>query len=903
MSERFETTELWVRTLAARDDDPFAAQREMLRSAFLQFRRAVEPLAGEIAISMPMFTDHSIAHVDALWDTASLLIDDNFPLNPAEAFVLGGAFLLHDLGMGLAAFPEGQDSIRRDPLFGDIKAAMREATEAVSEEDADAAALTHVLRLRHAAQAERLVTQEFQVNGQRFFLLQDAELRSVYGSTIGRIAHSHWFDASVLFDKFPVVMGSFGALPAEWQVDPFKVACLLRLADAAQIDSRRAPMYLHAFRKPTGVSSAHWSFQQRLMKPRRVNDRLEYSATQGFAPTESEAWWLAYDTIKMISNELRNVDAVCADLGKHRFPVRSVAGADDPVRFAKYVATDGWNPIDARLKVSNVSHVVEQLGGAALYGERPLIAVREIISNAADATRARRVQYGGPLLTVEVSLEREGDRWVLAVRDRGLGMTTDQLVANLTDFGKSNWVSTSRIEEYPGLVAKGYRATGRFGIGFYAAFMVADKVEVRSLKYRGASADTSVLVFNDGVRERPLLRAATEDEQLDLGGTEVRMFLKEDPYSDGGVLGYENILDEDEGRYLERVLRDLCALLDIDLAAKAPSDASFRTVIRGDEWKTLSPDDLFTLLYPKELHFEHSMYGEEFRRNFVENIEDILDEDGDVVARAAIAVKKRDHINERYSYFTTAQGQIYVGGMAASEIFDVLGAFVGRPLKADRNSATPVASIESAKQWAESQGKRVLSDVSTSASARFAANEIVQSFGGRVAGLTCGFTSEGPITGTELEAWAAKLSEIYLVDTEEVLIFDGPDGRTSYVDRLTGKLLSLPESVILQKTYTGWRLPGRTQDRPRDARFTEAPEDESATWGGAADWWHVMGPHGTPAAILEAASKAWSCDPVLLGIRMENCRWGWGPSDNRLTIPCEGAEVRLEGFRLIRPIT
>ena len=76
MLHSFEQTPLWRQTLGSQDNDPYERQREALRAAYLQFRSVVEPLAAEIVISMPMFTDHSVTHIDSLWDTASLICGD-----------------------------------------------------------------------------------------------------------------------------------------------------------------------------------------------------------------------------------------------------------------------------------------------------------------------------------------------------------------------------------------------------------------------------------------------------------------------------------------------------------------------------------------------------------------------------------------------------------------------------------------------------------------------------------------------------------------------------------------------------------------------------------------------------------------------------------------------------------
>ncbi len=237
MHDTFEQTSLWRRTLAGQPDDPYARPRRVLRSVYLQLRRTASELAGEIAISMPMFTDHTIAHIDALWDTAGLVAGSDFPINAAEAFVLGGAFLLHDLGMGLASFPGGLADLEPDPSFADL---ITSASERLSRADPSAAndliervareqTIAELLRLRHAAQAERLITTAFRTSdGESFYLLEDTVLRQTFGSLIGRIAASHWWSVSDLA-ALSQPQGSCADHPIEWEVDPLKVACVLRL--------------------------------------------------------------------------------------------------------------------------------------------------------------------------------------------------------------------------------------------------------------------------------------------------------------------------------------------------------------------------------------------------------------------------------------------------------------------------------------------------------------------------------------------------------------------------------------------------------------------------------------------------------------------------------------------------
>jgi hypothetical protein len=81
-------------------------------------------IGQEIARDLPDFTVHDVTHLDALWEMAELTAGRVDHLTPTEAFVLGGAFLIHDLGMGLAAYPEGKVALRGDKSWPDTIAAI-----------------------------------------------------------------------------------------------------------------------------------------------------------------------------------------------------------------------------------------------------------------------------------------------------------------------------------------------------------------------------------------------------------------------------------------------------------------------------------------------------------------------------------------------------------------------------------------------------------------------------------------------------------------------------------------------------------------------------------------------------------------------------------------------------------
>jgi hypothetical protein len=103
----FEKTSLWRESFGNRKFRGENDAIRVLRESLLNIRARAEHLVSLIRRDIPGLTVHDVTHLDALWETASLIAGDGYPLNPAEAFVFGGSVLLHDAAMTLGAYPGG----------------------------------------------------------------------------------------------------------------------------------------------------------------------------------------------------------------------------------------------------------------------------------------------------------------------------------------------------------------------------------------------------------------------------------------------------------------------------------------------------------------------------------------------------------------------------------------------------------------------------------------------------------------------------------------------------------------------------------------------------------------------------------------------------------------------------
>ncbi len=133
---------------------------------------------------------------------------------------------------------------------------------------------------------------------------------------------------------------------------------------------------------------------------------------------------------------------------------------------------------------AEVSRLLE-IVAHSLYSEKEIF-LRELISNASDACdRLRYAALTEPALTdgdtdYRVVLTPDKSARTLTVADNGVGMNHEELIENLGTIARSG--TAAFVNELSGDARKDMSLIGQFGVGFYSAFMVAEKVEVLSRK-------------------------------------------------------------------------------------------------------------------------------------------------------------------------------------------------------------------------------------------------------------------------------------------------------------------------------------------------------------------------------------------------------------------------------------
>ncbi|CAJ0957469.1 unnamed protein product [Ranitomeya imitator] len=116
----------------------------------------------------------------------------------------------------------------------------------------------------------------------------------------------------------------------------------------------------------------------------------------------------------------------------------------------------------------------------SLYSEKEVF-IRELISNGSDALeklRHKLLSQGTSLPEMEIHLHTDSEKGTVTIQDTGVGMTQEELISNLGTIARSG--SKAFLDALQNQADSSGKIIGQFGVGFYSAFMVADKVVVYS---------------------------------------------------------------------------------------------------------------------------------------------------------------------------------------------------------------------------------------------------------------------------------------------------------------------------------------------------------------------------------------------------------------------------------------
>ena len=144
------------------------------------------------------------------------------------------------------------------------------------------------------------------------------------------------------------------------------------------------------------------------------------------------------------------------------------------------------------VSVDNIFPLIKKF----LYSDHEIF-LRELVSNATDATLKLKhlisigeanMEYGNPQIEIKINKEER----TLHIIDQGIGMTADEVEKYINQVAFSG--AEEFLEKYKDS-AKDSGIIGHFGLGFYSAFMVAEKVEILTKSYKDEPA---VLWICDG---------------------------------------------------------------------------------------------------------------------------------------------------------------------------------------------------------------------------------------------------------------------------------------------------------------------------------------------------------------------------------------------------------------------
>lgn len=250
-------------------------------------------------------------------------------------------------------------------------------------------------------------------------------------------------------------------------VNPQFIACLLRLGDYLDFDSKRTPYHLFNFLSLSTRSSDEWKKHFSITNYNKIeNQKIVFAGNC----EEPDIFIGILHYFDLIENEIRNAKSLLAtDDAKYKLNI------EDEV--VNQISHNSFDSVDLQFLMDYVS-ISNLLMGENLYSDKKA-ALREIIQNSLDAVSLRKeiAKKNGIVYTPEIKIIIEKDK--VSIKDNGIGMTLSDVKNYFLNIGHSFYRSADFKD-----LSLTYKPISHYGIGFLSSFLLSDTISVKTTSYK-----------------------------------------------------------------------------------------------------------------------------------------------------------------------------------------------------------------------------------------------------------------------------------------------------------------------------------------------------------------------------------------------------------------------------------
>lgn len=523
----------------------------------LEMRKNIEKWLSFVPLTFPNYTRHTVEHSDEIVLQLSklLFVDDDYTkpvvkLSSVEDYVLIAAAYLHDVGMVVSDgekaeilasedwqrfISDGNPGAKRWKALDDFRKGSTPRNDIQRNFLADVQTrflIAEFIRRTHHRRAADIIAQhEFALGAFSFG-------NPILKDTISNVCVAHGLSQYELLDavRFPE--------RRDIQNETANVrflAILLRIGDLLDMSSERAcPLLLNVSSFIPADSLAHWTKYQRITHRLTAPDKIELQAS---CQNQDEHRFLN-DWCQWLLNEIKEAGNAMSRALRHsqwRPPEISLEGEAKTIKIepssqASYIPSKWRFVLDEDVVFDRLIKDV--------YGH-PLAFVRELVQNAADATRCRlylelkekgldqpdfptqideefrnkypiEISLSTRTLDNELSGAKENYQ-ILTVEDYGIGMDKNIIENYLLQVGHSYYTTDEFRRTYR------FVPSSKFGIGFLSVFAVSDNVRIETNKPSSQARDGPLQLTLTGPRNYLLTEKGTRRNP----GTKIEVLMRE----------------------------------------------------------------------------------------------------------------------------------------------------------------------------------------------------------------------------------------------------------------------------------------------------------------------------------------------------------------------------------------